>query len=64
MSIHDDGEFRFHHASTHEGYLRQNGIIIWFGIEIIIIMGQVCMKTEYTIFRHVFIAQDVLLFLF
>ena len=29
----DDDEFRFNVASTHEGHLRQNGILTWFGID-------------------------------
>ena len=27
----DDDEFRFNVMSTHEGYLRQNGILTWSG---------------------------------
>ena len=26
----DDDEFRFNDASTHEGHLRQNGVLTWF----------------------------------
>ena len=29
----DDDEFRYNNASTHEGCLRQNGILTWFCIE-------------------------------
>ena len=25
-----DDEFRFKNASTHEGHLRQNGVLTWF----------------------------------
>ena len=27
--IHDDNEFRFNNASSHEGSLQLNGILIW-----------------------------------
>ena len=31
--LDDDEESRFNDASTHEGHLRQNGVLTWFGIE-------------------------------
>ena len=39
----DDVEFRFNDMSIHEGHSCQNGILIWFGIEMAI-TSQVCMK--------------------
>ena len=35
----DDDEFRFNDASTHEGYLRQNGELTWFCNETIIMIS-------------------------
>ena len=41
----DDDEFRFNDTSTHEGHLRQNGILTWFGIETaIMITSYIWMK--------------------
>ena len=40
-----DDEFRFNDTSTHEGHLRQNGILTWFGIETaIMITSYIWMK--------------------
>ena len=36
LKIDNDDEFRFNDASTHEGNLCQNGILIWFSIEMAI----------------------------
>ena len=41
----DDNEFKFNDASTHEGHLPPNGILIWFGIETAIMISHRCMKT-------------------
>ena len=30
---YDDDEFRFNDTSTHEGHLRQNGVLTWFSIQ-------------------------------
>ena len=41
----DDDEFRLNDASTHESHLRQNGVLIWFCNEIVIMMSYtVCIK--------------------
>ena len=34
-----DDDFRFNDASTHEGYLRQNGELTWFRNETVIMMS-------------------------
>ena len=35
----DYDEFRFNDASTHEGHLRQNGVLTWFCYETAIMMS-------------------------
>ena len=43
---HDDDEFRFNDASTHEGHLRQNGELTWFCSETIIMISHKCIKCK------------------
>ena len=42
---YDDDEFRFNDASTHEGHLRQNGELLWFCNETVII-NHICIKCK------------------
>ena len=37
--LNDDDEFRINDASTHEGHLRQNGVLTWFCNEMVIMMS-------------------------
>ena len=43
---HDDDEFRFNDASTHEGHLRQNGKLTWFCNETAIKVSYICIKCK------------------
>ena len=40
----DDDEFRFNNASTHEGHLRQNGILTLFCNDTAIMISLICME--------------------
>ena len=43
---HDDDEFRFNDASTHEGHLRQNGKLTWFCNETARKISHICIKCK------------------
>ena len=42
--VDDDDEFRFNDTSTHEGHLRQNGVLTWFYNETAITISHICIQ--------------------
>ena len=43
-TLNDNDEFRFNDASTHEGHLRQKGVLSWFCNETAIMIGHIRIK--------------------